>query len=108
MPKEIELVGEKKIVFGSSKEDSKIVLREGAKIMNRHFEIAFEKGTFVMRNFILSEESYGVYSRLFSKEDYTLRPGDFFRIGTLEFMVERFNTGIVSDIGGRNTMEDSF
>jgi hypothetical protein len=34
-------------------------------------------------------------------EDYILKPGDIFRIGSLEFMTERFNTGVVSEIGGR-------
>jgi hypothetical protein len=44
-------------------------------------------------------ESCGVYKRVFNDELYCLRPGNAFRIGTLEFLVERYNTGIVSDIG---------
>jgi hypothetical protein len=44
-------------------------------------------------------ESCGLYKRLYNDEEYSLRPGNAFRIGTLEFVVERFNTGIVSDIG---------
>lgn len=44
-------------------------------------------------------ESCGVYKRVFDDEMYCLRPGNAFRIGTLEFLVERYNTGIVSDIG---------
>jgi serine/threonine protein phosphatase PrpC len=53
-------------------------------------------------------ESCGVYRRLFDQESYSLRPGHAFRIGTLEFLVERYNTGIVSDIGQRPNMEDSY
>lgn len=53
-------------------------------------------------------ESCGVYQRLFDTESYSLRPGHAFRIGTLEFLVERFNTGIISDIGQRPHMEDSY
>lgn len=45
---------------------------------------------------------------LFHGELYNLQPGDAFRIGTLEFIVERFNNGIVCDIGGREHMEDSY
>lgn len=49
-----------------------------------------------------------MYRRLFDGENYALRPGHAFRIGTLEFLVERFNTGIVSDIGQRPHMEDTY
>jgi len=46
-----------------------------------------------------SEQSCGVYKMLFEHEHHNLQPGDSFRIGSLEFLTERFNTGIVSDIG---------
>jgi serine/threonine protein phosphatase PrpC len=42
------------------------------------------------------------------KEEYLLRPGDSFRIGNLEFLTERFNTGAVADDGGKNKMEDEY
>jgi hypothetical protein len=62
--------------------------------------ITFDKNTLVMRNLNLDAwESCGVYRRLFDEEGYVLRAGNAFRIGTLEFIVERYNTGIVSDIG---------
>lgn len=35
-------------------------------------------------------------------------PDDAFRIGTLAFEVERFNTGVFSSIGQRDSMEDSY
>ena len=53
-------------------------------------------------------ESCGLYRRLYDDEDFALTPGDAFRIGTLEFLVERYNTALVSDIGQRPNMEDSF
>lgn len=74
-----------------------------------HFEIAFDevRGTIVLRNLCLdTTKSCGLYKRLFEQEAYNLQPGDAFRIGTLEFLIERFNTGIVSDIGQRDYMED--
>ena len=46
--------------------------------------------------------------KLDKTEEYVLQPDDAFRIGLLEFQVQRFNTGVVSDIGQRNGMEDSF
>jgi hypothetical protein len=45
---------------------------------------------------------------LLDSESYNLQPGDSFRIGTLEFLIERFNTGIISDIGQRDYMEDYY
>ena len=45
---------------------------------------------------------------LFEHENHNLQPGDAFRIGTLEFLIERFNTGIISDIGQRDHMEDYY
>ena len=42
------------------------------------------------------------------KEEYSLKPGDGIRAGNLEFHVERFNIGIVSEKGGRPNQEDSY
>jgi len=56
----------------------------------------------------LTEESCGLYKRLFVGEQFYLRPEDAFRIGKQEFLLERFNTGIISDIGQRKSMEDSY
>ena len=73
----------------------------GERVVESHFEIVFEHNTLILRNLNLNcWESCGVYRRLFDEyESYSLRPGHAFRIGTLEFLVERYNTGIVSDIG---------
>jgi len=72
----------------------------GERIVEQHFEIEYDNNTLLIRNLNLDcWESCGVYKRIFEEEQYSLRPGNAFRIGTLEFLVERFNTGIVSDIG---------
>lgn len=56
--------------------------------MGRHFEIVFDNNTLVIRTLNLNcAESCGVYKRLFDDEQYILRPGNAFRIGTLEFLV---------------------
>lgn len=84
-------------------------LLHGERIVENHFEIVFDNNTLILRNLNMNcWESCGVYRRLFDQESYSLRPGHAFRIGTLEFLVERYNTGIVSDIGQRPNMEDSY
>lgn len=52
------------------------------------------------------ETSCGLYKMLQQPECHNLQPGDAFRIGTLEFICERYNLGIISDIGQRDYMED--
>lgn len=44
--------------------------------------------------------SFGLYKKLMLKEDFILKPGSGIWVGSLEFHVERFNTGIVSEKGG--------
>lgn len=64
-------------------------------------------GSFMLRNCNFDcNQSIGLYKKLFNDEFYNLQPGDAFRIGSLEFLCERFNTGIISDIGQREYMED--
>jgi len=81
---------------------SDLIELKGNKICNHHFEVDYDKikGTIMLRNLNLNTEmSCGLYKMLFESEQYNLQPGDGFRIGTLEFIVERFNNGIVCDIG---------
>jgi hypothetical protein len=77
----------------------------GEKIADLHFEVSFQlDGRLTMRNLEHNlNTSYGLYKKLFLKEEYPIRPGCGIRIGGLEFHVERFNTGIVSEKGGRQT-----
>lgn len=82
---------------------------EGEKIVDKHFEIDYDKigGTIMLRNLSYDAElSCGLYKMLFQQEHYSLQPGDAFRIGSLEFETHRFNTGIISDICHREYMED--
>ena len=83
----------------------------GEKISNQHFEIDFDKirGKIMLRNLDMDiNRSCGLYKMLFDNEYHNLQPGDAFRIGLLEFLVERFNTGCLSDIGQRDHMEDYY
>lgn len=73
------------------------------------FQISFKDNSLFMTNLNLNcDESIGVYKRLFADEAWNLRPGNAFRIGMLEFIVERYNTAVVSDIGQRPYMEDTY
>jgi hypothetical protein len=54
------------------------------------------------------EETSQVFSRLAGDEKRELLPGDHFMIGSLQFEVNRFNIGIVNDIGSRPKMEDTY
>ena len=95
------LNGEKKLVFGSEAKEADQKLK-GERIMDRHFEISYERNVLWFKSLCTeSSQSCGIYRKLEEAEDYILKPGCAFRIGTLEFEVERFNTGIVSDIGQR-------
>ena len=83
----------------------------GPKICSQHFEIDYDKirGTIVMRNLNLNtDQSCGLYKMLFDGENYNLQPGDSFRIGSMEFLIERYNAGVISDIGQRDHMEDYY
>lgn len=103
---EILLYPDSEITFGSGENcDVRIA---GDRICSLHFRIKYHKEGLRLINLNLNEgESCGVYKRLLD-EPFQLKPGNAFRIGTLEFVVERFNTGIVSDIGQRQSMEDTF
>ena len=96
------------LVFGKGEQNPEsgqrysFVELDGEKMAKHHFEIDFDRvlGTLKLRNLCLDPEvSCGLYKMLFSHERHSLLPGDAFRIGSLEFVIERFNTGIVSDIG---------
>ena len=83
----------------------------GPKICSQHFEIDYDKirGTIVMRNLNLNtDQSCGLYKMLFDGESHNLQPGDSFRIGSLEFLIERYNAGVISDIGQRPQRESRF
>jgi len=86
---EISITGESRLVFGSKNEFScedavKFVTIQGDRIAPSHFEIYFEtaNNTIMLHNLNeLTEESCGLYKRLFVGEQYYLRPEDAFRIG---------------------------
>jgi hypothetical protein len=83
----------------------------GDKIAIHHFEIDYDRkcGSLMLRNLNLdTKESCGLYKMLLQNEGFNLQPGTAFRIGSLEFVVERFNHGIISDIGHRENQEDSY
>jgi len=55
------------------------------------------------------EDSYGVFMRLHLGETYPLFPGDVISLGSKnQFVLERFNLGLIAAPGRRSNMEDRF
>eukprot|EP00401_Gymnodinium_catenatum_P074162 CAMPEP_0117474374 /NCGR_PEP_ID=MMETSP0784-20121206/9251_1 /TAXON_ID=39447 /ORGANISM="" /LENGTH=612 /DNA_ID=CAMNT_0005268597 /DNA_START=42 /DNA_END=1880 /DNA_ORIENTATION=+ len=52
------------------------------------------------------EEPSQAWVRLRAEQRHWLRPQDSFRIGSLQFQIQRFNTGIGAEQGSRPSMED--
>lgn len=94
-------MGNKWLTFGKSSDcDFRL---NGEKISDLHFEIQFSlDGRLLIWNLDHNlNQSWGLYKKLFIKEEFSLWPGHGIWIGSLEFHIERFNTGIVSEKGGR-------
>jgi hypothetical protein len=77
-----------------------------------NLQIYFDRGTcFIAADnyeFVNSYESPSAYFNLLKDEKYLAHPGTIFKVGDSEFALERFNTGIVADIGARRAMEDTY
>ena len=94
----------------SSKVANSLVL-EGKKVASRHADIYydFRNRCIRLRNLQLDQsKSCGVYRRMPKDDLFEMLPEDATRIGNLEFLMQRFNTGVANSIGERNTMEDTY
>ena len=55
------------------------------------------------------EYSNGVFMALLPEEEYPLQSGSVIQMGTkTQFIIERFNTGLIAAPGKRTNMEDTF
>jgi hypothetical protein len=79
---------------------------------NLTLRISYKNGSYYMRadhsQFIDINEAPSAYYKSFPEEKLMLQPGDVFKIGSLTFAVERFNTNVVSEKGIRPSMEDTY
>jgi len=89
-------------------EESYNVPVEGCEI-NEHVQISYTFGRYHAHlkdprssDTVLTR----IWLRLSEEQSHWLRPDDVFRIGDLEFRVNRFNVGSCSDQGVRKAMED--
>lgn len=92
-------------------QDVAYVTLSGEQVVENHFQVFFDplcSALLIKNSNIDCVESCGLYRLLHKEEEYVLNPDDAFRIGTLEFAVQRFNVGYLSDIGQRSAMEDSY
>jgi hypothetical protein len=55
------------------------------------------------------EHSSGVFINLWEQEEFPIQPGSVIQIGLKQqFLMERFNTGLIAAPGKRSNMEDRF
>ena len=57
--------------------------------------------------YIDPDEDSPVYRKLIHEEEFTIYPGNIFKVGKIEFLASRFNVGRWSHIGKRPHMEDA-
>ena len=55
-----------------------------------------------------SFKSTNPFFKLFKDEKFHIQPGNIISMGASSYMVERFNTGVVADVGNRGSMEDTY
>mmetsp|Transcript_32746 Transcript_32746/g.24166 ORF Transcript_32746/g.24166 Transcript_32746/m.24166 type:complete len:289 (-) Transcript_32746:228-1094(-) len=88
--------------------DAKLVLDPIEGFSNLNVHIVPEEGTLFMRSEPVKAldadplEQASVFYQLYKDEELVLQPGTVLQIGLLTFVVERFNTGVISEIGNRN------
>jgi hypothetical protein len=79
---------------------------------NLNLRISYKHGSFFMKanhsQYTDIYEAPSSYYKSFPDEKLMLQPGDIFKIGSLSFAVERFNTNVVSEKGIRASMEDTY
>mgnify|MGYP000267928503 FL=1 len=92
---EIQLICIQDPKINASKLEFKIVQKkESIYLINRPFDY---------------ENSNGVFMKLYPEEEFPLHIGSVIKMGTkTQFIVERFNTGIIAAPGKRSNMEDNF
>jgi len=84
---------------------------ESEKVHETHLRIYKDKDQFIMQINSSPESKKKiakVWRLLYPSETYVLLPEDIIRIGKISLLVQRFNVGIVSDIGPRPIMEDFY
>jgi len=82
---------------------------ESGKVQEVHLKIYNDKGEFflgVSPTVDLKKQYTHVWRKLYDNESYYLFPEDIIHIGNISLLVQRFNVGIIADIGERAMMED--
>ena len=77
---------------------------------NLEFKIVYKKESLYLTHKLFNYEvSNGVFMKLHQEEEYPLSAGSVFQMGTLnQFIIERYNTGLIAAPGKRANMEDQF
>lgn len=71
----------------------------------KEINIFYEKGRYKIEN---KTSNFSLFRKILpaTEDNYIVFPDDVLRMGTLEFLLMRFNTGVVSEKGMNSNMED--
>ena len=95
------------VTLGTNANSSFVI--ESDKILETHLKLYKEGQSFFLKVFSSTDSKKRcskVWRKLYDTESYCLTPEDIIRIGKLSLLVQRFNVGIIADIGTRPMMED--
>ncbi len=102
-----EVTDAEAVTFGSAA--SCTFVSDTENILDVHFKvfkIGNEYAIEVFRGTDSKKRTPKVWRKLHPNESYVLIPEDIIKIGKVELLVQRFNVGIIAEIGSRAIMED--
>ncbi|CDW79355.1 ppp1r13b protein [Stylonychia lemnae] len=101
------------LVSGPKTQNANIII-EDDNLNDMNLYIIFKLGSYYIvgdhseSNIEESHRSTNPYFKLFKDEKYHLQPGQIVNLGLSSYIVERFNTGVIADVGTRGSMEDTY
>ena len=108
----VKLDEDKDVTISTDKNKEATVKIHDESLDGLSLKVIFKFGSFFLtgdtHNFVDAYDSPSAFYRLYRDESYHLQPGDIMKTGLLTFAAERFNTGIVADVGVRKDMEDTY
>lgn len=85
------------------------MLKEQLKFINEDLSnsinIYYEKGKY---SFEQNRKDATLFKKILPKEECIIYPDNIVKIGRLDFLLMRFNVGVVSEIGIKSVMEDDY
>lgn len=96
--------------YDENDSDLQIIPCDEEKARNLEVQVKYmRESIYLVHRCFDYEHSNGVFMKLLPKEQYPLECGSVIQLGTqTQFILERFNTGIIAAPGNRAHMEDQF